>query len=310
MSNPIFYGVHIPKTAGASFLKLFRGALNNVEFYQNTALIDIANEESLLLEELEDYSRLRLVFGHHISQYTMAMIQREPYVFTFLRDPVKRFMSAYVFDSSLRERQGRPKISFEQFVDCMPDNYICNWLISRFDRLIKSDSSSLASKAWDILNHFDLVSSAQFFDEDVPRLMERIGISNVVLGKENVSPKDMYVKLDTYENRDFLSQKLSEDIDLYNMFLEKRSKDGVWRREYTIDLDQICPSECARQLSLNETLFYCRVEFNNYGVTKREIKRAINRAAINICKAGSLLGINDFEIEGLIQDIRIKFLSD
>lgn len=90
-----FIFVHIPKTAGSSIRLMFGNALPNSTFNNKS-------DQGNMLAELSKKPTINL-FGHIGSRHVINLNDND-FIFTFLREPVKRIESLYRFFSGLNKK--------------------------------------------------------------------------------------------------------------------------------------------------------------------------------------------------------------
>lgn len=91
-----YYFLHIPKTAGTSLFTLFRSILGEEQVYQ-------VRDVNIGKQRADAIQSFALVGGHLTYDQMQLYFERDRYRFTFLRDPVERFLSMYYYYRSVEE---------------------------------------------------------------------------------------------------------------------------------------------------------------------------------------------------------------
>lgn len=114
-----YFFLHIPKTAGTSLFTLFRSILGEEQVYQ-------VRDVNIGKQRAEAIKSLALVGGHLTYDQMQLYFERERYRFTFLRQPVERFLSMYYYYRSVEEVTLDLTVRMAKNMDL--DTYI-DWLL-------------------------------------------------------------------------------------------------------------------------------------------------------------------------------------
>ena len=153
----VFIGVHIPKTAGVTLIKILEKEFGFDKFQQTTNLQRNADLGIPFIEELHDTSNYKVLFGHQVDEKTLfQFFNRNIYLFTFIREPIQRILSQYRFCIGLGKRKNKKPVNFDGFYSGLQKNGMCNWIISRFPSFLDDNDISLPlhQKAIKILRCF------------------------------------------------------------------------------------------------------------------------------------------------------------
>lgn len=238
--------LHIPKTGGMSIHKMLSKALfNNIDSYKHF---------NSLLDVLKDCNRrlYPLVSGHFYFD-THKILSKEIIMFTFLRNPINRIISAFEFMKS------HPKVWLGRLAqgtlrEFLSHEFVCKSVCNLQTKLLGLEInfqdyySQLVNKKitkeeyYDIINNFthfnvtpkELERAKQNIDRlfflgftetlasDVKLLFEKLGLDCPEVLHENRTP-DHVRKRESYTKEDIeLIEELNKfDIELYNYALQK-----------------------------------------------------------------------------------------
>ncbi len=291
-NKPIYIGLHIPKTAGATLLNLLESKLPNGTLHQTTNLVKNAKQGIPFIEEMEDTQNIFAVFGHYVNAGVIHYFpQRKVYLYTFLREPIARLVSHFHYQERLYKMQGRKPLSFREF-STINRNQICRYIVKRFNIFLnKNDKKKLAlhEQAIKILQAFDLVGCSENFDKYLWLLLEDMKIDysdTQTVGKRNVASYNGNKSLDIQQIH-LLEKENEEDCKLYKYYMEKLllSQNKKSRKKLIknpIGLDERFKSKCISKVmkqSFNKEerlrTAYRRAanQYRNDGVLEEVIKK-------------------------------------
>ncbi|MDJ0689954.1 MAG: sulfotransferase family 2 domain-containing protein [Xenococcaceae cyanobacterium MO_188.B32] len=278
----VFIGVHIPKTAGTTLIKILEKEFGFNGFHQTTNLQKNADIGIPFIEEMHDNSNYKVLFGHHIDEKTLFhFLNRNIYLFTFIREPIQRILSQYRFCIGLAKRQNSQPIDFDSFYSALQKNLLCNWIISRFPSFLDDNDISLPlhQKAIKILRCFRFICSTEEFDSKVVDLLGEMKVSseNMIIPRANVSGQknvEMEFDLETIRNDN------KEDIALYSKFCEARKINFLAQNPLIFDSDyyqrkilELSSQSYNKQQRLKSCFNQAAREYKSYGNLEREIKK-------------------------------------
>ena len=125
------------------------------------------------------------VGGHPLYRHHAALFPGRPLrEVVFIREPAARVVSHYNFSTTMRLRNGRPVIPFDQYVAEYPANQMTNFLAKR---LGIAKSQHLLNSVFAELSSFWLVGRTESLDQLAPRLFGDMGLEPVMPRRSNVS---------------------------------------------------------------------------------------------------------------------------
>lgn len=219
------FGVHIPKTAGTSFLEMSRNVFG-ASLFQNTS--QVANFEAGLSSDifsLREPEKVRLVFGHHIYETTLQFFRPHADEFatlTFMREPLSRLRSQFAFDARLNKWLSLPAPDEAEFLERTSDA-VCKFLVERFPSLA-GQVGSLAERALRVLSAFDLVLPHTEFVRGLEFAQSQLGVarSHRQTHVEHHNRSDSTSELQASD--DALRALNGEDLRLYQLLTLARRR--------------------------------------------------------------------------------------
>lgn len=213
-------GLHIPKCAGTSLLGMVEDRLSPEQIYQNTALIKnwSGDREELLLRN--DFSLIRFAWGHWVRDQMLRLLSR-PIMFTGMRDPRERIISAYHFELRLRKAQGRAAPVLDRWLPGQK-NFMSQFIIQRFPGLAQGETDF--ERARSVLRCFHGVYFTDNLQAFTNRLMPVILKNVPEVGTRN----QRTVEPDPQGEFDIPDDIVAEDEKLYS-----------WARETFYDRDPL-----------------------------------------------------------------------
>ena len=230
-----FVNVHIPKTAGSTFGANLSWAVRNF----HNLKYNILNVHSLNKHEFnfEGYGRTfsellpqvsedgaRGITGHYRYRDivdSLAPIRDDVTLVTFVRDPIKRFISDYYFSSSKRHDGYDDFVaSFRSFEDFLSNEYQRK---KQSDYLAPSDGADIKTTIDSTITYFDFIGVTENFENDFIELMTAADLVYDLQANQNVNP-DKAEMIRTYEKHEGqLREMMREEYELYNAILEHRN---------------------------------------------------------------------------------------
>lgn len=293
----IFIGIHIPKTAGATFKSHLEAELNFNEFYQSTSLIQNAIKDLPFLEEKFNCNSFKIIFGHLVDEDTIRLFHgKQIYLFSFLRAPVERFISHYLFDCRMAKILNHEHMSFTEFYSKTTKNFMCNWLTSKFPVLSSICSGkTLHEKAIFILKNFRFVCSTDDFDDKIHLLLNELGVNPKIAKKMNASALDEYsqvVRAVDFEKIKLENQEDMKLMELYNIKNDVSNLNpfGFDKPLFDLYLNKLNEININRYETLMRRVRVGKKEYSRFGVLDREQDRAKNQL---MCAMIKLAGLTD-----------------
>lgn len=180
-----YYFLHIPKTAGTTFKNVLKQAFPPEQVCYAVNLGELSRM---------DHTNNKLFMGHYFYGIE-KVIGRKPRYITFLRDPVKRFVSHYY---QIKNQEWHPlhqyTESLEVFVETPVIQAVCSnvqtrmiaatidrrirneWdkpalvLLREFEKLVRRSDRSRLDLAIKRLSEFEFCGNADFFEDSVQQL--------------------------------------------------------------------------------------------------------------------------------------------
>ena len=205
----IYLGLHIHKTAGTTLLEHFRKHTTYGEYQDTRAFFNYQNG-ICHFDELPFRARknMSLIWGHAVHESMVYGLNKQIFLFAFLRKPIDRIISWYKFE---RDTIGTTR-DFEDFV-MSRSNSMCQNLIRKFPSLISPKAQDLSSKAISVLTRFNFIGCQEDFSEHSKVLLQKLSLPPIEEGvRHNTSRSE-----DVFP-RDLVAQNNQEDIKLYEHF--------------------------------------------------------------------------------------------
>jgi hypothetical protein len=224
--------IHIPKTAGSSLranLSLAKCAIH--EDHSGLIGIDWPIASLPYFEGLASHAEQRLpellspgfqVMSGHFRYRdivpVLGALRPQVSLVTFLRDPIKRTISDYLYSSSSRH-EGR-----DAFVADNPsfETYCKNTgeMNKQFDYMRPFTSAPLDVTIENARRNIDFLGRTEQFDQDYTTLVDALGIADLRAVSKNISDRQDMAR-DTFEKYgDMLNDILSDDIALCDALSE------------------------------------------------------------------------------------------
>ncbi len=222
--------MHIPKTAGISFLKIIlkQYSLNEIGFCYYQDLEKIQGE----MKAISNNPNIKYCCGHFL--FSIHEQITRPYTFfTMLREPVDRVLSFYYY---CRSNPYHPfhkeilKMSLEEFIitaKVIP--HIANfqtWALSG-EYPLSQDSVDKAKE--NVHQYFSLLGITEMFNESLFLMKEKFGWENIFYTKENITKRPS-------EPIDNNTIDLIKEINKYDIELYEWAKSQLQQTIYNLPL--------------------------------------------------------------------------
>jgi hypothetical protein len=224
--TPIFFFLHIPRTAGTTLNVLLRKSFRPEEII---SVYDRADYQTHAAHSAEELRGIRLIQGHLLLQsYTPPLMYGQPVTpFTFLRDPATRLASEYAFLRSwppnhmyayLNDRH----ISFREYIESRErallyrgKNFMTR-CVSGMDTGNRNLPLQALARAKRNLEHiFGFVGIQERFLESLILLGEFMGLENLLHERRNAM-KDVARYVPDQEELALIEEYNQGDRELYN----------------------------------------------------------------------------------------------
>lgn len=221
---PLFF-LHFPRTGGTTIDEIFA---NN---YPAESILKIYSRDDFkkyaVIEE-KDFLPLRYITGHLLLTSTnpTQFYGKDVRAFTFLREPVRRLYSEYIFLRTWKEQHlyaylNDNKVSFSQYITST--ERLLKWRGKNFmtrcisgDALETTDLSAALEKAKDNLrNSFMAFGLQERFMESLLLLAPQAGLANILHQKRNALKYGAATPPLTAEEEEIAREYNSADVELY-----------------------------------------------------------------------------------------------
>lgn len=223
---------HIPKTAGSTtsvvFEKLFAGQPQYLAGRNGLSHFDDC------VRFLELSGQTRRVFAYitgHLEMQIVAAVPGEPFVFTFLRDPLSRLVSLYQYvkrtpTHHMHQWIEQRQASVLDFIRECPWDEVYNGMTRRLAGIHSArmnDKRTLALALNNVDAHFSFVGIQEYFDECLFYLghLLNIGMEDLVYQKKNANPNPHVPVAIDQTTKDMAERINAMDFELYEFYLKK-----------------------------------------------------------------------------------------
>lgn len=217
--------VHLPKTAGTSFIKSLQGhfggallsvygdmPINTPPFERNKAAL----QESIHNAETTRFFGIECIHGHFLPlKYLLLGCKMDLKFITWLRDPIERLLSHYYYWKRHYDPENAPSLHRRVVEE--------NWSVERF--CLSSELQNLYGQFfWGFpLEYFDFIGITEYFSEDLSWLSRQLNVS-LEMHIENIGNNEG----GKYHIEEGLRMEIEKfhvsDIGLYKKALEMRQK--------------------------------------------------------------------------------------
>ncbi|MEB3343449.1 glycosyltransferase family 92 protein [Okeania sp.] len=262
--------VHLPKTAGTTFRKILEKVYTPEQVCSDYTGSKFSEE---LLTQIGE-PNTKVIHGHFpVTKYQNMFLEAKRII--WLREPVKRLLSHYIFEINVQKKRRFTTIEKEKkkLLKFANKDYMKN-LMSYY---VKD------------LQYFWFVGIQDFFQEDLVELQQKLGWSNIEYSYANKNPSKIHknfvkqVLADT-EMIEQLRAINSQDIKIYETALKMRAE----RRKYLLKTlasnshnHQQENNKLPKQFS--QTTPKAKVEIKDISVSKIDSQRPIKKYSLSIC---------------------------
>lgn len=202
----ILFFLHIPRTAGTTLDSIL------VKNFPENSILKIYKKEEYKTNRFRDYDQLKdikYITGHlFLEKYDPPMIyNKEVDAFTFLRNPINRLVSEYIFYKTwpkqhLYQYINENNISFRNYIQSSDQllkyrgkNFMTRCISGKGFKYNKPSLSALAVAKRNLDKNFFFFGITEQFAESIVLLSKKIGIDNIL-----------------HEQRNKLNTKLKDEI--------------------------------------------------------------------------------------------------
>ncbi|TCL09053.1 sulfotransferase family protein [Shimia isoporae] len=232
MQNKVIL-VHIPKTAGSSLRSALAFALGNLPKLDAGIIgVDRGVEGLPYFEGLAEAARaslprlfadgLQIMSGHFRYRDIVPVLagrQSEVSLVTFLRDPVKRTVSDYLYSCS-EKHPGH--LAFQAEYPTLGD-YVKSpgQMNKQFDYLRPREGASVEETAEAALKAFDFIGMTERFDDDLKTLLPQLSLGPVPPTRENVAGNTAQSQQVMTQYGELLREALAPEMAMYSAISER-----------------------------------------------------------------------------------------
>lgn len=217
----IAIGLHITKCAGTSLAAMVRQRLTADRYFLCSSFGGALRRGEPSFWEIPEPARLRFVFGHYVHESLIHYFGRKNvFLFTGLRDPIRRAVSDYSQMCHEERLAGRPLPTAEQYLSTHSDT-ICVELVRAFPTLAQACGGvPLFERAAAVLSLFDCVYNSDAFEQTIQPVLAVLGMEGATIKTENVSrdADDDFVLRQRALIAQVAEEKFANDVRLFQMF--------------------------------------------------------------------------------------------
>lgn len=241
MEDPLFF-LHFPRTAGTT--------IDEVLFanFAQSEIIKIYSREEFdryRFIEPEHLDKIKYITGHLILESVdpPTFYGRPIRAFTFLRQPVKRLVSEYIFLKTWKENHlydylNSRKISFGEYITSQEKllkyrgkNFMTRCLSGDSLENVADPEASLAKAKRNLVNNFFFFGLQEYFMESLLMLSDCARLANILHQKHNSLNRNKIDIAISDEEKQIAAECNDLDIRLYEyakeIFLERIAKEGA-----------------------------------------------------------------------------------
>ncbi len=229
MKTPFFF-LHIPRTAGTTINAVIK---NNFEPHEILSVYRDADYTMLRHIDAALLDRIKLIQGHLLlsSHDPPRIFSREVRVFTFLRNPVDRLVSEYLFlkswpDNHLYRYLNEGEVSFCDYItsDAKELRYRGKNFMTRAVSGMDFDLSRFPRQALDTAKHhlehvFGFVGIQEMFDESLLVLRDFLGLRSIFHERTNALRSEVKQRI-TEADRAVAREHNAADMELHAFAVE------------------------------------------------------------------------------------------
>lgn len=240
MESPLFF-LHFPRTAGTTIDKILFANFSKSE------IIKIYSREEFdryRFIEPEILDNIKYITGHLILESVdpPRFYGRSIRAFTFLRQPVKRLVSEYIFLKTWKENHlydylNSRKVSFGEYIASQEKllkyrgkNFMTRCLSGDSLEDVTDPEASLEKAKNNIVNNFFFFGLQEYFMESLLMLGNQAKLANILHQKHNSLNRNKIDIVISDEEKQIASEYNDLDIRLYNyardIFLKRIENEG------------------------------------------------------------------------------------
>lgn len=232
--------LHIPRTAGTTLNTILANNFSQDQVISLYTDVDFATYRTIDAEHLR---QIRLIQGHLLLQRydPPQMYSHDVVPFTFLRDPVERLVSEYVFLKTWKKSHmykviNDNRLTFADYVTCDLKHVAMKGknFMTRVIAGESVDGEELSRKALAKAKHnlehvFGFFGIQELFDESLVLLAKHLGLRDCYYERRNVLNRGVLPDVDRAD-RELAARYNEADIELYafaaGLFRERLERGG------------------------------------------------------------------------------------
>lgn len=237
--TPLFIFLHIPKTAGATFLEIIQKNFPTNSIFEYNSITAVSNIRKYInrFDSINYFDQLKIncIPGHFAVGIHEKFNFKCEY-FTFFRDPIERTLSEYYFIKSQPNHLYYPELVGKRMdIKTFLDSGIYHFMDNGQTRLMAGvdyldvpyghvDESMLNAAIENLENHFPVIGITELFSESVRLLQNRYKWKDINYSNQNVNKTRKM--LDEHDSKilENIKKYNQFDIDLYNYARRKFNK--------------------------------------------------------------------------------------
>lgn len=212
---PKLISVHVPKTAGTTFLKIL-SSLYGRKFKSD--YLDIMNLNSVILHGdkpsnnvLNNAKKYSVIMGHfRASKY---LFLDRPYI-AWVRDPIDRAISHYYFWKKLWKKERK-----RNWDNKLSELFESGWTVVDFSKMFSNQMSYFLDCN---IKHFKFIGISEEFNEELSRFDNIFGF-NIKIPKKRLNVNKEKEKISN-DVRKKIAKYHDKDIELYKKALELKNR--------------------------------------------------------------------------------------
>ena len=294
MSRSRIIGLHITKCSGTSLISSIRSRLQEDQYYFCSSYFANTLASRPTFVEITRKERLWICFGHYVNELYLPIIGANAYLFTGLRNPIRRAVSHFGQENWIRFQAGRPLVSAEDYLNSKPGT-ICVELRRAFPTVARLGPNEEWKQALLILSLFNYVYMTEKFVDHVGAILNLLEIPDAGIVSDNVTERRQYPD----DVRDYLRSESEK--------LQERAKD--YYHNDIIFFEVLCRI-CDNKEGLNWMNPSVELKGTEYFADRSELVASLPGAVECIAKIASLelrYMVNEFKSLGKLELLREHF---
>lgn len=223
-SHPIIF-IHVPKTAGRSFIKIIKRQYKNKNTFQiNPTAVSQSTKHFQTLSQKKRY-KYKCLLGHMQYGLHQYMTPETKYI-SFIRNPVDRIISHYYYvirtpEHYLYSYIQKNIVSLKDYISLNSYSELTNGQVRDISGLSSNDDHALNVALKNINSNFQFVGLTEYFDESLIIFQKQLNWKNIIYIKQNVSTNKPLKENIPEEILETIRQNNQLDLILYESVKQK-----------------------------------------------------------------------------------------